>query len=148
MQFRSNLPEGITGAVQWGVTGFFCFLAVFASVAWYLSSTRATYFIDGKPTALAFLLFMIIAGFLWALRNPDGHRKRVEVIIWLLILGFVLPMLLNITFQILGLTDTVVPFSVIQIVAYALTVLVAYGLVYGLDLVIFLPDESQPVSEG
>ena len=142
MEFRSNLPEGVVGAIQWGVTGFFCFLIGFASVAWYLSSTRATYFIDGTPTAIVFLLSMIIAGFLWGVRNPDGQRKRIEVTIWLLVLGFLLPMLTNLISVSSGLADTVTMFSVLQILAHILVIFVAYGSVYGLDLVVFLPDET------
>ena len=147
MEFRTNLREGIVGAILWGVTGFYCFLIAFTSVAWYLVSTRATYSMDGKPAALVFFPLVFVVGFLWGVRNPDGQKKRVEAIVWLLVLGFVLPLLANLLAASFPSGNSLATFSVLQIVAHILVIFIAYGLVYGLDLVVFLPDESESARE-
>ena len=147
MEFRSNLREGIIGAIQWGVTGFYCFLIAFTSVAWYLAATRATYSMDGKPAALVFFPLVLVVGFLRGVRNPDGQKKRIEVIVWLLVLGFVLPLLANLLAASFPSGNSVATLSVLQIVAHILVILVAYGLVYGLGLVVFLPEEGESVQD-
>ncbi|WP_139328879.1 hypothetical protein [Haladaptatus litoreus] len=88
---------------------------------------------------------MVLGGFVWGTRNPDGHRRRIEVIIWLFVLGFVLPMLFYATLALFGLSMVEIPFLLIPVVSYGSTLLIAYGVVYGLDYRLFLSKSADSV---
>jgi len=147
MQLGPDFSAGLVGAIQWVVTGFYGFLTAFSSLGLYLTTTGESYSIDGTPVALVFLSIVALAGFGRGYHNPNGHGKRIEVLVWLLVLGFFLPTGLYFVLPVFGLSMLGTEFFAVAIMAYVLTLVLAYGLVYGLDLQVFLPEESESEQE-
>lgn len=119
------------------MTAFYLFSVVFALYGWYLSTTRDSYFFDGAWIAVVHFVVALVRGLAWDRYNPATHRKRVEVLVWLLVVGFVPPMVFYLTLSILGASTFDLPFFVVPVVSYVATLLIAYGAVYGLDFHLF-----------
>jgi hypothetical protein len=151
MDSRGTAPplrERAVGGLQWAVTGAYCFLLGFLAVGWYYHLTRTAVSLDLSWAFAAFVVAAFLAGFLWVgsrSSDADAHARRIEVTLAMLVLGFLLP------FGVPPLADRlgVAPVPLFGFgVAYALTPLLSYGLVYGLDFRFFLgperPDQRDP----
>jgi len=146
----ASLRVKLVGGFQWAITAGYAFLLGFLLAIWYLHVTRTAISLDLSGPFAVFVASAFAVGYLWAgtrasAASPDAHDRRIEVIITLLVLGFVLP------FGVPGLLDALgvelgVPLAGFG-VAYALTLTLSYGLVYGLGFRFFLGPERPDLRE-
>lgn len=148
----ASLRAKAVGGLQWAITGSYVFLLGFLATAWYLRATRTAISLDLSRAFAAFVVAAFVAGYLWVGwrspapgADPDAHDRRIEVVVTMLVLGFVLP------FGVPGLSDALgvelgVPLAGFG-AAYALTLALSYGLVYGLDFRFFLGPERPDASD-
>ncbi len=141
------LTYRLVGGLQWAVTGSYLFLLGVAAWAWYLRRTRTPASLDLAPAFAGVLAASFLAGFVWVgTRSPDAeaHARRIEVVVTLLVLGFVFPFAVPRLLALVGVTPPGVGSSLPLFgfgVAYALALALSYGLVYGLGTRFFLgPD--------
>lgn len=139
---RRPIVVALVGGFQWAITGAYLFLVGFLATAWYLSLTRTIVSMDLTRPFVVFVAGAFVAGMLWTrTRAPDptAHACRIEVILALLVFGFVFP------FGVPGLLDALAVSPPVPLfgygVAYALAPAFAYGLVYGLGVRPFLGSE-------
>ncbi|WP_135825005.1 hypothetical protein [Halorussus ruber] len=146
----ASLRAKLVGGFQWAITAGYVFLLGFLLAIWYLHVTRTAISLDLSGPFAAFVASAFAVGYLWvgtrdSATSPDAHDRRIEVIITLLVLGFVFP------FGVPGLLDALgvelgVPLAGFG-VAYALTLALSYGLVYGLGFRFFLDPERPDLRE-
>ncbi|WP_137286664.1 hypothetical protein [Halorussus salinisoli] len=120
----------------------------FLAVAWYLHATRTATSVDATRAFAVFVSAAFVAGVLWVGSRspaPGAHERRAEVVVTMLVLGFLLPFgvppLLD-RFGV-GLSFPLAGFGV----AYALTLALSYGLVYGLGFRFFVGPRRPERSE-
>jgi hypothetical protein len=141
----ASLRAKFVGGIQWAITGSYIFLFAFLVTVWFLNATRTVISLDLSWAFAGFVVAAFVAGYLWVESRspaPGAHDRRIEVVITMLVLGFVLP------FAIPGLLDAFgleIRFPLAGFgMAYALTLALSYGLVYGLGLRVFLgPEEPE-----
>lgn len=144
----ASLRVKVVGGIQWAITGSYVFLLGFLATAWYLSATRTAISLDLSWVFAGFVVAAFVAGYLWVgwrSPAPGAHDRRIEVVITMLVLGFVLPFGVPGLFDALGV-ELGVPLAGFG-VAYALTLALSYGLVYGLSLRFFLGPERPDMQE-
>jgi len=138
----------VVGGFQWAITGAYVFLLGFLLAAWYLSATRTAISVDLSGPFAVFVVAAFVAGYLWVASRPPtpgAHDRRIEVVLTLLVLGFVLPFGVPGLFDALGV-ELGVPLAGFG-VAYALTLALSYGLVYGLGFRFFFGPERPDTAE-
>ncbi|WP_276280175.1 hypothetical protein [Halorussus caseinilyticus] len=144
----SSRRARLVGGLQWAITGAYVFLFGFLAVAWYLRATRTAVALDLSPAFVAVVVASFLAGYLWVgscAPAAGAHDRRVEVVLTMLVLGFLLPFGVPPLFDRLGVGRTLPLFGVG--VAYALTLALSYGLVYGLGFRFFLGPERPDARE-
>lgn len=136
---RPTLAAKLVGGLQWSITVAYAFLLGFLLAGWYLSFTRTVISIDLSRAFVVFVVAGFAGGYGWVGSRsvaPRAHQRRIEVVVTLLVLGFLLPFGVPALLDALGVT---VPLPLFGFgVAYALVLVVSYGLVYGLGLRFFL----------
>lgn len=136
---EATLTARLVGGLQWAITGSYLFLLGFLLVAWYLRLTRTWASLDASRAFGVFVVAAFVAGYVWVGSRPgtsDARARRIEVIVTLLVLGFLLPFAVPRLFDLLGVARPV-PFFGFG-AAYALALALSYGLVYGLGVRFFL----------
>ena len=137
---RTKLVAGL----QWAVTAAYVFLIGTLVFTWYLRATRTPIAIDASRAFAVAVIAAFLAGYLRVALRPRSeaaaaraHARRVEVVLALLVLGFVLPFGASLVGERLGREALPLPL-VEYVVAYAANLLLSYGVVYGLDARPFL----------
>ncbi|WP_135854738.1 hypothetical protein [Halorussus salinus] len=142
---RPTLAAKLVGGFQWAITGAYLFLLGVLATGWYLRATRTPVSFDLSRAFAAFAVIAFLAGYLWVRSRdpaPAAHDRRIEVVVTLLVLGFLLPFGVPPALDFAGI-ELGLPLAGFG-VAYALTLALSYGLVYGLGLRFFLgPHRSE-----
>ncbi|NEU58551.1 hypothetical protein [Halorussus sp. MSC15.2] len=153
---RSALAVALVGGFQWAITGAYVFLLGFLAVVWYLRTTRTAMSLDLSWAFAGFVVAAFLAGALWVrARSPapgttdsqDAHDRRIEVVVTMLVLGFLLPFGVPRLLDLFGATpsEPILGFGL----AYVLALALSYGLVYGLGVRPFLgPGRSDDRTSG
>lgn len=146
----SPLVAKVVAGVQGGIT------ALYLSLVGFVVAPRL---FDGvalgttKPVAAVAVLVGFAAGYRWVSRRRPvdeasarrATARRGAVVVHLLVLGFALPFVVRGSFALSG-RPVVLLFPLFDVaVAYALALVVSYGLVYGLGVRLF-PD-SNPATD-
>ncbi|MFC4448481.1 hypothetical protein [Halorussus aquaticus] len=142
---RSALAVALVGGFQWAITGAYVFLLGFLVVAWHFRTTRTPVSLDLSWAFAGFVAAAFVVGSLWVrARSPapgtadsrDAHDRRIEVVVTMLVLGFLLPFGVPRLLDLFGVTlsDPTLGFGL----AYVLALTLSYGLVYGLGVRPFL----------
>ena len=135
----ASLWARLVGGLQWAITGSYLYLLGFLLVAWYLQFAGTWVSLDGSWPLVAVLAASFVAGYVWVgsrSDDSDAHARRIEVIVTLLVLGFLLPFGIP---RLLDAFGVVRPLPLFGFgVAYALALALSYGLVYGLGVRFFL----------
>lgn len=133
------LRTKLVAGVQWAITAAYAFLICILLFAWYLSTTRTPFSLDASRAFAIVVVAAFLAGYLWVALRPRSeavaaraHARRVETVLVLLALGFVLPLGASLVGERLGREALPLPL-VEYVVAYAANLLLSYGVVYGLD---------------
>ncbi|WP_276299492.1 hypothetical protein [Halorussus lipolyticus] len=131
----------VVAGLQWAITGGYVFLLGFLLAVWYFHLTRTAISLDLSVPFAVFVASAFAVGYLRvgaraSTASPDAHDQRIEVVLTMLVLGFVLPFGVPGALDLLGV-ELGVPLAGFG-VAYALTLALSYGLVYGLGLRFFL----------
>jgi len=142
---RPTLAAALVGGFHWALTGAYLFLLGFLATGWYLRATRTPVSFDLSRAFAAVAVVAFVAGYLWVRSRPPApaaHDRRIEVVVTMLVLGFLLPFGVPPALDFLGIALGV-PLAGFG-VAYALTLALSYGLVYGLGFRFFLgPHRSE-----
>jgi len=153
-----SLTEKLVGGLQWAITGSYAFLLGLVVTAWYLRRTRTVASLDLSWPFVAFVAVAFVAGYVWVGRvgssssdsdarsDFDAHVRRIEIVVTLLVLGFVFPFGVPRLFDQLGVAPRGFPLFGFG-VAYALALVVSYGLVYGLGSRFFLGSDPEGLRE-
>lgn len=147
------LPTKLVAGVQWAITAAYVFLLGILVFAWYLRATRTPISLDASRAFAVVVLAAFLAGYLRVALRPRSeaaaaraHARRVEVVLALLVLGFVLPFGASLVGQRFG--PEAIPFPLAEyVVAYAANLALSYGLVYGLDARPFLGHDRPDLEE-
>lgn len=137
-----TVTQKLVGGLQWSITASYLFLLGLLVAAWYLQFTRTAVSLDLSRAFGIAVLGAFVAGYVWVGSRPAApvaHARRIEVVVTLLVLGFVFPFAVPRLLDLLGIAPAVplVGFGL----AYALALACSYGLVYGLGVRFFLgPD--------
>ena len=140
-----STTEKLVGGLQWAITGSYLFLLGLVATAWYFRLTRTAASLTLRWQFVTVVVAAFLAGYAWVgiqSSDTDGqsHVRRIEVVVTLLVLGFLFPFGVPRLFDQLGIGLRGFPLSGFG-VAYALALVVSYGLVYGLGSRFFLgPD--------
>ena len=134
-----SLAAKLVGGFQWAITGAYVFLLGFLASGWYLRATRTVVSLDLSRAFAVVAVAAFLGGYLWVRSRPpapDAHDRRIEVVLSMLVLGFLLPFGVPPALDLLGVGfgAPLAGFGV----AYALTLALSYGLVYGLGFRFFL----------
>ena len=135
----ASLWEKLVGGLQWAITGSYLFLLGLLLLAWYLELTRTWASFDASRPFGVFVVAAFVAGYVWVGSRsaaPGAHARRIEVVVTLLVLGFLLPFAIPRLFDLFGVARPVPLFGFGT--AYALALALSYGLVYGLGVRFFL----------
>lgn len=138
----------LVGGLQWAITASYVFLLGFLLVAWYLRFTRTRVSLDASQAFGVVVVAAFVAGYVWVGSRsaaPGSHARRIEVVVTLLVLGFLLPFAVPRLLDLLGV-DRPVPLFGFG-VAYALALALSYGLVYGLGMRFFLGRDPKGLRE-
>ncbi|WP_435180743.1 hypothetical protein [Halorussus sp. AFM4] len=134
-----TLAAKVVGGLQWAVTAAYVFLLGLLAATWYLHLTRTPAAVDlSRPFAVV-VLAAFAAGYAWVATRPvtpGAHDRRIEVVVTLLVLGFLFPFAVPRLLDLTGAAPPVPDFGFG--LAYALALAVSYGLVYGLGARFFL----------
>jgi hypothetical protein len=135
----ASLWEKLVGGLQWSITGSYLFLLGFLLFAWYLSHAGTWVSLDASMAFGVFVVAAFVAGYVWVGSRSSAsgaHARRIEVVVTLLVLGFLLPFAVP---RLLDLLDVARPVPLFGFgAAYALALALSYGLVYGLGVRFFL----------
>lgn len=145
---KPTLLARLVGGLQWAITGSYVFLLGFLLVAWYLELTRTWVSLDASRAFGVFVVAAFVAGYVWVGSRspaPEAHARRIEVIVTLLVLGFLLPFAVPRLLDLLGVELPVPLFGFGA--AYALALALSYGLVYGLGVRFFLGRDPKGLRE-
>lgn len=148
-QSGPTVTQKFVGGVQWSITASYCFLLGLLVAAWYLQFTRTPVSLDLSRPFVVAVLGAFVAGYVWVGSRPlapDAHDRRIEVVLAMLVLGFVLPFGVPPLLDALGVAVPVPLFGFGA--AYALTLALSYGLVYGLGVRFFLGPRADPPTRG
>lgn len=147
--FRTKLVAG----VQWAITVAYVFLLGVLVFTWYLDATRTPVSFDASRAFAVVVIAAFLAGYLRVALRPRSeaataraHARRVEVVLALLVLGFVLPFGASLVGERLGREALPLPL-VEYVVAYAANLALSYGVVYGLDARPFFGHASTDLEE-
>ncbi|UPV75765.1 hypothetical protein M0R89_06815 [Halorussus limi] len=143
-----TLAAKLVGGFQWAITGAYVFFLGVLATGWYLHATRTPVSLDLSRAFAVSAAAAFAAGYLWVRSRPSApaaHDRRIEVVVTLLVLGFLLPFGVPRLFDLLGI-ELGVPLAGFG-VAYALTLTLSYGLVYGLGFRFFLGPHRSERSE-
>lgn len=139
----------VVGAIQWGFVGFTLASAVTGAITDYYFFVREGFGVGipspwGTVTSLAIpvaVLCGLVAGYSWVAhgtRSPEQerreHRKRVEFVVLLLLLGFVSMVVRAAASELLGEALFTVPYFLLPAVLGLLELPVAYAAVYVFDV--------------
>ncbi|NHN60921.1 MULTISPECIES: hypothetical protein [Halorussus] len=143
---RPTLAAKVVGGLQWAVTASYVFLLGLLAATWYLHLTRTPASVDLSRPFAAVVVTAFAAGYAWVATRPaapGAHDRRIEVVVTLLVLGFLFPFAVP---GLLDLTGVAPPVPNLGFgLAYALALAVSYGLVYGLGVRFFLgPRSAEP----
>ena len=151
-----SVAEKFVGGLQWAITGSYVFLLGLVVAAWYLRLTRTVASLELSRQFVGFVVAAFVAGYLWvgwvesrssdADGRSDAHARRIEVVVTLLVLGFLFPFGVPRLFDQLGVGPREFPLFGFG-VAYALALAVSYGLVYGLGTRFFLGPDPEGLRE-
>lgn len=145
---RQSLAAKLVGGFQWAITGAYLFLLGFLATGWYLRATRTSASFDLSVAFAAFAVAAFVAGYLWVRSRdsaPAAHDRRIEVVVTMLVLGFLLPFGVPPALDFAGI-ELGLPLAGFG-VAYALTLALSYGLVYGLGFRFVLGPTASEESE-
>ncbi|WP_128477029.1 hypothetical protein [Halorussus pelagicus] len=134
-----SLVAKLVGGFQWAITAAYVFLLGFLATGWYLRATRTPASLDLSRAFAAVAVAAFLGGYLWVRSRspaPGAHDRRIEVVLSMLVLGFVLPFGVPPALDLLGV-ELGAPLAGFG-VAYALTLALSYGVVYGLGIRLFL----------
>lgn len=134
------------GGIQWAVTAFYLFSIAFGLFVFVLETFQLEYDVSFGGGALATLLSCaFLGGFLWVRRRTPSadaerraHRRRVEYLLVLLVVGLVFPFGVYGLFSVLSLSIFDLPFGAIALLMYVPPLLFSALAVYVLDLSPFL----------
>ena len=136
---RPTLAARLVGGFQWAVTAAYVFLLGVLAATWYLHLTRTPASVDlSRPFAVV-VVATFVAGYAWVATRPvapGAHTRRIEVVVTLLVLGFLFPFAVPGLLDLAGVAPPLPNFGFG--LAYALALAVSYGLVYGLGVRFFL----------
>ena len=145
---RPTLPARLVGGLQWAVTAAYVFLLGLLAAAWYLHLTRTPASVDLSRAFAVVVIAAFAAGYAWVATRPvapGAHDRRIEVVVTLLVLGFLFPFAVPGLLDFAGVAPPLPHFGFG--LAYALALAVSYGLVYGLGVRFFLGSDSQELRE-